>query len=191
MSTAAILLAAGQSRRFGSENKLLADLVGRPVVSYAADTIRALKVEFPIAVTADERVSEWLTDFHITPPEGETAEQSASLKAGIRFAQNLGAKRALIVLADMPLITPEVMQSVLTSAGYDQIAAISHEAKHFPPACFQAFHFDQILSLTGDQGARAILRKAPNVKVVTCPSHQLLDVDTIEDLRNAALQSSH
>ena len=52
---AAILLAAGGSRRFGRTNKLLADWRGRPLVDHALDHLLALPAQRLIVVTGRDR----------------------------------------------------------------------------------------------------------------------------------------
>ena len=63
MRTVGILLAAGQSRRFGPTDKLMAPLHGRPLVTYAAATLRAVAPDVLIAVTSSEIVAAELDGF--------------------------------------------------------------------------------------------------------------------------------
>ena len=56
--TAVILLAAGQWRRFGMQDKLLADLNGEPLICMALRTVAATRVNRRIAVTSSADVDD-------------------------------------------------------------------------------------------------------------------------------------
>lgn len=55
MTVAILLLAAGASRRFGTENKLLAPLAGKPLVRHAGDAARAVPAALHFVVTSTPR----------------------------------------------------------------------------------------------------------------------------------------
>ena len=61
---AAIILAAGQSRRMGSQNKLLARLNGKPLVARAVETALASNADEVLVVTGHEAVA--VRDDHAT-----------------------------------------------------------------------------------------------------------------------------
>jgi molybdenum cofactor cytidylyltransferase len=65
LRAAGILLAAGQSNRFGAQNKLLADLHGRVLVSHSAQTIKRLRLDHYFAITTDAKVSACLDGYDI------------------------------------------------------------------------------------------------------------------------------
>lgn len=180
MITAGLLLAAGRSTRFGADNKLLAPLRGRPLLSWAAGTMGALPLDHRIAVTADGRVAALLPGFDIvTVAPG--ADQSASLRAGVALARALGADLLLVALGDMPLVTPSLLDGVLRRARDHGAAAAVDGDLRAPPAAFAAAHFDALLALTGDRGAGAILRGLPDAALEPAPG-LLADIDTRDDL---------
>jgi len=59
---AALLLAAGESRRFGAANKLLAELRGQPLVRHIATRLAGLGFGARIAICSDDRVAALLGD---------------------------------------------------------------------------------------------------------------------------------
>ena len=96
-------MAAGNSRRFGEANKLLAPFQGRPLVAHAASTLRSLSLTHLIAVVADLDVAAQLAGFEIAhAPAANNMAKNIAL--GVKTAQALGADRVLIALADMPLV---------------------------------------------------------------------------------------
>ncbi len=181
MITTGILLAAGKSRRFGTGNKLLANLNGRPLVSYAADSLRASSCDELIAVVADSEVAKLLADFKPVSPTGATM-LSSSIRSGIRYAQEHGAARALLVLGDMPNVTPMHLSEVLALATTLQAAASTDGVRRSPPACFPACEFARLTEIDGDRGASDLLASLPKSQLAVAAPNELRDVDRPEDL---------
>ena len=188
MRTIGILLAAGQSQRFGSDDKLLATLHGRPLVDHAAAALRLSELDELVAVVALDDVRDRLQGFQCVALSEKGLPQSESLRAGILKAQNMAADRALVVLADMPLVTPGLINDVLDLAGQERISATSDGRRRTPPACFPKSAFDDLLAMTGDSGASVILRALPNAQLVEVSEDALRDVDVTQDLRDLASQ---
>ena len=181
---AGIVLAAGASRRFGAEDKLLADLGGTPLAARAAAAMRAAPVDMRIAVAAAPEVARLFAGFEVVAPDPPGA-QSDSLRAGIRRARALGAGRIVVTLADMPFVDANLIAAVLSRA---ETAAATDGDRRTPPAAFPAARFDDLLRLGGDRGAGALLRGLPPEALVTAPRGALADVDTPDAL--AALRAA-
>ena len=182
MTTAGVLLAAGRSRRFGEADKLLALLNGEPLVFHAAKALRAIRPDISIIVTSDETIASLVNDFLVVRPEQKQPALADSIRAGIAFAQSKGAKRALVLLADMPFVTPRLLHEVASRSNQLTPAAATDGAHAIPPACFPSAMFPQILQLEGDQGAKKLLGNLSSGSLVKATEHELFDVDTIEDL---------
>jgi molybdenum cofactor cytidylyltransferase len=112
---AAILLAAGQATRFEAgpdDTKLAADFKGKPLVVHAAAAALASRADPLIAVTghAAEKVFSALAGLDFVAVHNPAFAQglSTSLKAGIA-ALPLEVRGAVILLADMPFVTAELI----------------------------------------------------------------------------------
>jgi molybdenum cofactor cytidylyltransferase len=93
----------------------------------------------------------------------------------------------VIALADMPRVTATHIYRLLEAAsGRDAVIASSNGVHPTPPAVFGADQFEALLTLEGDEGARAMVRAGRHV---IAPEAELLDVDRPEDL--ARLRSLH
>ncbi|MEL6169702.1 MAG: nucleotidyltransferase family protein [Pseudomonadota bacterium] len=182
MTTAAILLAAGHSRRFGPDEKLLAPYDGNPVIAYAADAATTLAPDHLIAVVRSDQVARHLSGFTIVAPAAETNTQSDSLRAGLAEAMRLGADRVLIILGDMPGVTPALMRNVLARASPSTPSAAYDGANILPPVCFPRPWYGRIAGLAGDRGAGMLLRDLPQSQLVLADPALLQDVDTPGDL---------
>ncbi|MEM1373689.1 MAG: nucleotidyltransferase family protein [Pseudomonadota bacterium] len=179
---AGILLAAGRSTRFGSEDKLLAPFRGAPLVTHAAKALARASSERPIAVCASRDVTRLLPEFKCIEVDGSSRLMSDSLAAGIAAARLSSAQSALIVLGDMPLITTELLNEVLDLAT-DQMGAAATTGLHpTPPACIPLHLFGTSSEAPSDSGARAILANLPPSQLVEPDPCLLRDIDTQDDL---------
>lgn len=182
MTTATILLAAGHSRRFGADDKLLAAHLGRPLVSHAADAIRAFAPDHLVAVTRSDAVASLLSGFEIVSLLSENNTQSDSLGAGLRAVLEHSPDRILILLGDMPGVTPDLLAKVRDGATEDQPSAATDGTTVMPPVCFPASWFPRFQEIKGDRGAGALLRNLPKDQLVLADTMTLKDVDLPEDL---------
>ncbi len=177
---ATILLAAGKARRFGGQ-KLSAQLRGRQLARFAAQALIALGAEWNFVVHAGTPPDLGTNDVQglaLDPPD---APISASIATGIAAAQAVGARVALIALADMPLVPTNHFKALLAAFDGDRIASRAGPIT-MPPALFGHQHFGALLSLEGDQGAGTLLK---DVMTIPLAEALALDIDTREDLARA------
>jgi molybdenum cofactor cytidylyltransferase len=184
MTVAGILLAAGQSRRFGKDDKLLFPLDGRPLATYSADALRHAGCSRLIAVVASDKLRDLLPGFEIVAPTGP-ASLSASLRAGLRLVSESEATHALFVLADMPFVTSDHLRNVIRLAETRGVAASASGTLRCPPACFHRSKFTDLDSLREDAGARAMLAGLGPADVVIASAQMLADIDRCTDVTMA------
>ena len=187
---AALVLAAGRSRRMGEQNKLLAELDGVPLVVRAVDTALASRVRPVIVVTGHmaEEVRSALTERSVTfvhNPEW-SAGMSTSLRVGIG-ALPADVDAALICLGDMPRVTPAHLEAVLDAydpAADATIVVPTFQRKRGNPVLFARRHFAELTALEGDVGARALIdQHLDAVRFVPVDDGGItVDVDTPEML---------
>ncbi|MEM1288771.1 MAG: nucleotidyltransferase family protein [Pseudomonadota bacterium] len=186
MKTAALLLAAGHSRRFGAANKLLAPLNGRPLVSHTAETLRRLRLDHLVACVRDPVVGRLLEDFELCFLPDAEPDQSASVAHGIKRCADLGADRTLIALADMPFVSTVHLKGVIDQCVPVQGSATVCAGKVMPPACFPRAQYDELQKLSGDRGAAFILRSLPAQALVEAEAREIADIDTPDDIPRAS-----
>jgi molybdenum cofactor cytidylyltransferase len=110
-----IVLAAGGGSRFGA-TKQLAELRGRPLLSYAVESMLSVPAVWPVVVVLghDAQAIMRAVDLHdadVVVCDSWRDGQSASLRAGIEALGDVDA--AVITLGDQPRITPQVIAAVL------------------------------------------------------------------------------
>ena len=176
------LLAAGHSRRFGAQDKLLAPLNGRPLVSYAATAMRKVDITHRIAVVGSDAVGDHLAGFDVRKPAIELEEMSQSLRVAVQQAELLGADQLLISLGDMPFVTTNMLSEVLALASVTGTAAVTDGMRRMPPACFPASAFAKLSDLSGDTGATQVLRELSANAFIRVDLSCLRDIDTQSDL---------
>jgi len=159
------LLAAGESRRWGDDNKLLAAIDGQPMVRRTAEAILKSAVRPVLVVTGHEAsdieaaLAGLSLSFHHAPDFAEG--MSASLRAGVD-AVPADCPGALICLGDMPFVRPDTLDRL---AGFHTGQAAlfpTYEGQRGNPVLLGRALFADIMLLTGDQGARAILKAIPD-----------------------------
>lgn len=185
MTVAALLLAAGASRRFGADDKLLARLGGAALVAHAARSLHLPQVDIRIAVAASDAVAEILRDHDfrvVMVAPGQSL--SASLSAGMLAVGRGPVRRAIVALGDMPFLRPGDLAALLALAG-DGPASAWHMDAPTPPAVFPASWFPRLAGLSGDRGAGALLRGLAPGRRLHLPSERLRDIDTCADLAEA------
>lgn len=178
------MLAAGRATRFGG-GKLDAPCAGKPLGQWVLDAVAAAGLRQGVIVTGREvpafaAASGWTL---LTNPEPEQG-LGTSLAVAARHALESGAQAMLVLLADMPLVTPDYLH-VLVKAG---ASAATRHADDRPgvPALFGRDQFAQMSQLSGDRGAGPLLKALPYLTLLDPPAGMLLDIDRPEDLERAA-----
>ena len=188
---AAIVLAAGASRRFGSQ-KLLAELRGKPVVRWAVENVLAAQPDEVIVVVGreGEAVRHVLHGLAVRIVVNERWSEGigGSLRAGIA-ALSAEADAAMIALGDQPGVDASVIASLLNtqSEGSRSIVVPSYRGERGHPVIFSAEIFPELLAIDGDRGARDVIARDPSrVTRVDFDAPVPIDLDTEAELRLAA-----
>ena len=191
MRVVGILLAAGFSKRFGT-NKLLAPLppgsaeAGSPVAVAAALHLAAALPE-PLAVVRprSQKLAQLIREAGCKTVVCKSAADGmgTSLATGIRASKD--ADGWVIALADMPFVRPETIARIAAAlAEGAAIAAPACNGVRGHPVGFARRFRDELLALTGDEGARRILSEHPDwiTQFEVDDPGVLRDVDTPADL---------
>ena len=185
----AIVLAAGGGSRFGG-GKLLAKLGGRPIMETVLHNLREAPVDEIIVVVGSDamRLGEVCERYSVRIVANEEWErgQSTSVLAGLR-ACDVESLAAVVLLGDQPFIGAEAVERLVAAfAEGAKVAVATYGGKRRNPVLFAREVWPMLeAELVGDEGARSVLRRHPELVVgVPCegvgdPS----DIDTREDLR--------
>jgi molybdenum cofactor cytidylyltransferase len=184
---AAVLLAAGTSSRFGEDDKLIADLNGKPVIAHTLEAVASLAFGELVAVT---RPIADAPDIHrrlerrgysiLVNDRPEEGLASSIVRAVLHVMPIKRCRGILICLGDMPFV-PQSHYNRICLAAEDvrSVVASTDGFSSSPPAFIGRKHFPELLTLRGDQGARALLSRGVQVEAM---GSSLIDIDTPEDL---------
>jgi len=170
-SFAALVLAAGLSRRSGARNKLLARVDGRPMVRRVAETVLEAGFRPVLAVTGHERgkieaaLDGLPVDFVHNPDYAEG--MASSIRHGIAALDD-DVAGVLVALGDMPWVaagTLEAMAAAFDAASGHDICRPVHAGKPGNPVLFGRRHFVALGALAGDVGAKGVIAANPDAVV--------------------------
>ena len=179
---AAVILAAGESRRFGSP-KQHALLNGRTLVQHVLQLAVDAGLDPVIAVVpawlepplGGEREVGWVRNPH--PERG----MSESLKLGFA-ALPASTEAAVVLLGDQPTLPVSSIAAILARRGERPIVAARSGDHLTPPVLVERSHFGMIQAATGDRGLRDLLiARRDLVTPVELPRTE--DIDTPDQLR--------
>lgn len=183
---AAVVLAAGASRRFGTQ-KLLAPLRGRPLVRWAVENVLAAPVDDVLVVVGrdGDRVRAALADLPVRFVVNARYDDglSTSIRAGIGSLA-AGSRAVLIALGDQPSVPRELYARLIEQ--YERtrkpVVVPIFQGGRGNPVLFDASLFEALLALDGDQGARELIAiDGERVTTVSFPFPMPRDVDTLAD----------
>lgn len=175
-----VLLAAGRSERFGAADKLQEDFLGQPLALHVVTALEDMPFKARIAVCSSTDLDFDSRGYIVVQNGAPEDGMSGSVVLGVAAARALGCEAVVIVLADMPRVTSAHVYRLLDAAdGPGAVVSSSNGAHPTPPTVFGAGHFDTLLRLEGDAGARDLIRAG---RRVIAPEAELLDIDRPEDL---------
>lgn len=183
-----VLLAAGRGARFGGD-KLLASLAdGRPMVLASLAALTAELEAVTVVVRPRQRqLIELLKEALGDASVGVTLYPCAAADQGMGHSIACGVQASrqaagwIIALADMPWVRAQTV--AMLRDGLRQGAALAapcHHGRRGNPVAFSAAYRDELLTLSGDRGARDIVaRDAALLQRLECDDEGvLLDVNT-------------
>lgn len=184
-STAGVILAAGASTRMGQSKPLLL-WRGEPFIRHIARTALAAGLS-PVVIVTGAHTPEIRAAVSALPvilihnTEWE-AGQSTSVRSGIQaLPPETGS--AIFLLADQPQIPIELVRGLieLHAQSLPPIVAPLIEDRRGNPVLFDRSTFNDLRSLSGDVGGRAVFARQPVTYLPWHDASLLLDVDTPDD----------
>jgi len=186
--TAAIILAAGSSSRLGRPKQNVI-FRGKTLLQHAVET--ALTARFkPVVVVlgANERlIKPTLISYPVTLLKNDNWESgmASSIVAGIDHVKDIpGVDACVLLLSDQPLISTSLLINIsekhMSSA--KGIIASGYNDTEGPPALFEKKYFHDLLTLTGNEGAKKLFAAYADDTSSVPFADGHIDIDTAEDL---------
>jgi molybdenum cofactor cytidylyltransferase len=183
VSIAAVVLAAGASTRLG-ELKQLALLGEETLLERAVRVAREAECG-PVVVVLGAEYAQVLGNCLLGDAvpvinDGWEEGMASSIRLGVRTLGfvAMDAEGVVLMTCDQPAVTAEHLRLLIMRV---EVKASRYAERNGVPAFFPKEHFDRLMALKGDAGARELLAEARYVELVGGE----LDVDTVEDLEQA------
>jgi molybdenum cofactor cytidylyltransferase len=187
---AALILAAGQSRRMGEVNKLLIEIDGKPMVRRVAETVLASSASPVVAVLGHERdrvrAAFGGTKVRCIYNPDFAGGISTSLKRGLATLPD-DIDGVLVCLGDMPLLGTGEIERLIAAFNPTEGRAIivpTRRGKRGNPVLWARRFFPEMQEIAGDVGARHLIGAYPEavVEIEMDGEGVVLDIDTPEAL---------
>lgn len=190
-ATAAVILAAGPSRRMGKPKQLL-ELAGQSLLRRAASTALSSSCKPVIVVlgTHADQLRRDLTGLDVLVEENPKWIDGigSSVRCGIEAVRRHRAvDSAVVMLCDQPLVTPQLLDELVATHRRtgSPIVACEYADTVGVPALFSRALFDELTSIGDDTGAKQVIaRHADEVVRVPFPA-AAFDIDTPDDFARA------
>ena len=196
MNIGAVLLAAGASHRFGTENKLLANIGGKPLIRWVAEEIAHSGAGEVVVVTGCD---------HLLI---ENALESLPLRfahnlnwtAGVGFSIAIGIlalgsqpRGAFIIPGDMPFLTSALLKDLVTTFDQSRCSIVyptTLMGEQRNPVLWPQRFFPLLTSLRGSEGAKHLLATFVDSQkqVPVVDEGAFADIDLPADLETARSQ---
>jgi len=168
----ALILAAGQSKRFGSPKQLL-KWKSSNLLENAIKEISELSDTDSVYIIRNDSWEQGLGN---------------SIAFGVNYILNKNIKvdGILLMLADQPLIDSDYLNSIIEKfkPNQNQIVASSYlNGKKGVPALFNKSCFEELTKLQGDTGAKALIENYSKNVTLIKGGNKLDDIDTLEDYK--------
>ena len=183
-----ILLAAGESKRFGDKNKLSAMINSKPIINYILDTLFEIydPSELIVIVGHEHKIIKNLIlnkDIKIL--------ENINYRKGIGTSIALAVKNldteidgVMIIPADMPYINSKDLinlEKKFIELNCLKVVMPEHNSRIGNPVILPRNYFNTLKSLKDDFGARSLIRKKDIITLNT-GFGTIFDIDTKEEL---------
>ncbi|KOY16643.1 nucleotidyltransferase family protein [Paenibacillus xylanivorans] len=203
MRLTGIVLAAGKSSRMGRDKLSIVMPDGRCLAAWTLEAALNSDLEKVICVVKPEDSLAWIPSIWLnaasysrTPDPGTRLQiavctdyaygMAMSLHCGILSAMAYRPEGVMIILADQPLLQAQDINRVAESLAANKLcdyAAATDGVGGKPPAAFREHMLGPLLSLSGDEGARKIMRNAKYAGThVSLSDFSFWDADTETEL---------
>ena len=174
----------------GDENKLMMPFQGKPMLNHVvnASLNSNLTQTFVVVGHQSSEIKNLVQSDDIQCVENEQWEtgMASSIVAGISQLKQFNG--FLILLGDMPLVTPELINEIIVHSSADKIVIPIKDGLHGNPVFFGSKFRDELLTLYGDSGAKKVIQNnlSSMIKIEIQSNTIFKDYDTKESLESVA-----
>ena len=187
---ACLILAAGRSQRFGAP-KQLADLNGKPLLASTLETLKSAQIttseDIYIAIGANKDLIRQRLSAQTNLLEIQQWQQGMgqSLQESIKHLAVKSYSHVMVALADQIAIPSSKLKELykVCLENKEHIIASHYSDSFGVPVIFPRWCFEELMQLSGDSGAKAIIKKNTNKTIAVDIPEAAIDIDTQEQLK--------
>ncbi len=189
-----LIVAAGESKRLGTPKQLL-QFEGQSLINRLVSIVRE-SGSFPITIVLGAEAASiqgQLKDNNLNVVTNEDWREGMGSSISVGLKQMMDKETeldgVLILVCDQPFIKPESIQSLvdLQKKTVLPMAACFYENIIGTPALFHKSMFPKLLKLTGDIGAKKIMKEDIADVAKLNFEKGIIDIDTMEDYQKIIL----
>lgn len=185
-----IILAAGASSRLGSPKQLLV-YSGTTLLQHSIEVAQASDAASVIVVLGAnaDLINDKLknTSVKVVVNANWTEGMASTIHCGLQTLVKLNPQieAAVLMVADQPFVTVELLNNLIDSniKNGNLIVASKYGGTFGTPVLFNKSFFPELLELTGDTGAKSLVRKYLNETAFVPFPKGDIDIDTLEDYK--------
>lgn len=182
-TVAAVVLAAGLGSRYeGETHKLLAPFRRKTVIRWAVEAALEADLAVVYVITGAVDITDELPEHEnlvVVENHNYADGQATSLRTGAAVAAADGHSSLVVGLGDMPLVPASAWRTVADAPG--ELVTATFSGRRSPPVKIGE-ELWSLLPLSGDEGARSLMRLRPDVVTEIACEGELIDIDTRGDL---------
>ena len=182
-----VVMAAGRSERFGSEDKLMAELEGRPLLAYCLEAVQGCFARTVVIVSSEEagRLAASM-GFYTLPNPAPERGLCSTIAIGLR--EMAGMEACMFLVADQPMLRRETIAGMTRAYPKGRILVAAHGGRTGNPAIFPRDMFGELSRLApGESGSDVMARHMDRVeRFEVQDAEELCDIDTRGELERAA-----
>jgi molybdenum cofactor cytidylyltransferase len=185
--TGIVILAAGASTRLGQPKQLLT-YKGRSLLAHACESALASLCD-PVIVVLGARAAQIKAELAGLPVQiaenaGWEAGMGSSIRVGVqKLLDTTEVDAVILMLCDQPFVSAHTINKLIQvhQATNQSIVASRYSDTLGVPALFAASHFQDLMALEGEKGARVLFKKYPEEIALVTFEHGNIDIDTAQD----------
>lgn len=179
-----VVMASGQSKRFGKENKLLSTLFDKKLIEYSINLAKSPLFSKSVVVTVHKEISEICKEKNIDCVFHSFEDKSDAIKLALKYAEN--SNGVMFLNGDQPLVSEKSVEKLLLSFSCNNcIIRLGYNNVCASPVIFPESAFKYLANIKkGESGLDAIKKSGLKTICVNADNeYEIFDVDTKDDLK--------
>lgn len=185
---AIVVLAAGMSSRLGTPKQLI-EYNGKSLLLHTLNVALEANVRPVVVVIGahSESIKKEIGSMELNKIENEQWEEgiASSIRRGIASVQEIDVQvdGIIFMVCDQPYVSTSLLNGLLSAQRETgmPIVASSYEKNLGTPALFHKMFFTELMGLTGDSGAKKLMKLHNNLVTTVLFPKGNVDIDTKAD----------